>query len=79
MVDVSAPWFTRPWIRVSETNAMVGGFSYLGAGLASAVLAVIAEGSVLRGLALLAGVVFTGLGVTLLATVSWRRRNEEAP
>ncbi len=80
MVDMASPWFTRPWIRQQdEITSIVGGVSYLGAGLASAILVVVAGGPVSRGLAVLTSAIFIGLGSTLLATLMWRRRNEEGP
>jgi len=76
-MDSRTPWFTKPWKNSprphGSTFAVVG---YLVAGLGSVGLAVTTD----RGPAAHIGwavsaAFFLGLGLTLLATLRWRRKN----
>ena len=74
---MSVPWFTIPWQQTSGgVFARVGAALYIATGLAAiAAAATSTGGGITRAAWLLIASVFLLLGLTLAATLRWRRRS----
>jgi len=78
-MDSRTPWFAKPWKKSARPRgSAVAAVGYLVAGFGSVGLAATTDRGVGARVAwAVTGAVFLALGLTLLATLRWRRKNPD--
>ncbi len=80
MVPDSSPWFTKPWVNlVSWRRGVLAAVGYTFVGICLLAVAVVGGSFPLfRWLEAVAGMIFVGFAITIVATLQWRRTHRIA-